>query len=328
MMKTGRSNYPKSHKMTHLSFYSPAIVHHMAALDGQPAPPNSLEAIQASLSAGASVIEIDVNALASDDYLLGHDAELEAETSGRGPVSQCSSEQARSLLIKHREVITPYRAALLSDVVRLFEKSDQATILQIDYKNLKPFSTDEPLYRLIKLIEPLGDRVIVSSGADWQLRRLRKIAAWLNLGLDVELYLAWLPNGEVRDPHDSPKILGAYGYYDDHILATEKSWPTAQYLRDRCENFMGLVPDVSVFYLEHSLIVQSLRDGFNWAETLHQGGIKLDAWTMDVTNPVAVRNLPVLLEAGVDLFTSNTPRALASLLAAHHKNEKSTLSGG
>jgi glycerophosphoryl diester phosphodiesterase len=314
--------------LTHLSFHSPAIVHHMAALDNQQAPPNSLEAIQASLSAGASVIEIDVSALASDDYLLGHDPELEAETSGRGPVIQCSIEQARPLLIKFREVITPCRVALLSDVVHLFENSGHPTILQIDFKNLTPFSNDEPLSRLVKLIEPLGERVIVSSGADWQLRRLRKIAPWLNLGFDVELYLAWLPPGKVRDPGDFPRKLGAYGYYDDHILANEKYWPIAEYLRDRCETFMGLVPDVSVFYLEHILIAQSLRDGFNWAEALHQRGIKLDAWTMDVTNPAAVRNLPVLLEAGVDLFTSNTPRALASLLAAHHKNEKSTLSGG
>ena len=51
----------------------PLIVHHMAALDGSPYPQNSLEAIQACLETGAAFIEIDVTALASDDYLLVHD---------------------------------------------------------------------------------------------------------------------------------------------------------------------------------------------------------------------------------------------------------------
>jgi len=300
--------------MPSLSFDSPSFVHHMAALDNHPAPPNSLEAIQASLAAGAAFIEVDVNALADNDYLLGHEADLEAETSGQGPVIEYPSRQARSLYIKHRGVNTRYPVALLSDVVTLFVNSYHPTYLQLDYKNVIPFSSDEPLYRLIKLIESLGSRVIVSSGADWQLRRLRKIAPWLNLGLDIMWYISWQPANEPRDPRDFPKQLGVYGYYDDHILSTEVHWPVAEYLRDRCESLLRIVPDTGVFYLDHNLVAQSLRDGFNWAEALHQEGIKLDAWTMDVTNPVAVQNLQPLSEAGVDLFTSNTPKALAALL--------------
>ncbi len=297
-----------------LAFKSPAFVHHMAALDNHPAPPNSLEAIQASLEAGAAFIEVDVNALADSDYLLGHEADLEAETSSQGPVIECPSRQARSFFIKHGGVITQYPVALLSDVVSLFLHSNQPTFLQLDYKNVVPFSSDEPLYRLIKLIEPLGSRVIVSSGADWQLRKLRKIAPWLNLGLDIMWYISWQPDNQPRDPRDFPKNLGAYGYYDDHILSTEVHWPTAEYLRDRCESLLRIVPEVCVFYLEHYLIAQSLKDGFNWAEALHQEGIFLDAWTMDVTNPAALKNFRPLFEAGVDMFTSNTPKALASRL--------------
>jgi glycerophosphoryl diester phosphodiesterase len=287
----------------------------MAALDNHPAPPNSLEAIQASLDSHAAFIEIDVNALADDDYLLVHESELEAETSGVGPVIESSSQQARSLYIKHHGVNTPYPAALLSDVVALFEKSSHKAYLQIDYKNVIPFPNDEPLERLIKLIEPLDGRVIVSSGADWQLRKMRKIAPWLNLGLDIMWYISWQPANEPRDRRDFPKLLGAYGYYDDNTLSTELHWPIAEYLRDRCESLIGLVPNVCAFYLEHTLIAQSLKDGLNWAATLHEQGIKLDAWTMDVTNPVAVQNLQPLREAGVDMFTSNTPKALAARLS-------------
>ena len=286
----------------------------MAALDGSQAPPNSLEAVQACLQAGAAFVEVDVTALADQDYLLVHDPVLEAETSGQGPVAGCTAEQARGLYIRQHGENTAYHAALLSDVVRLFQEAGGSARLQLDFKNAIPFASDEPLDRLLGLIAPLGERVIVSSGADWQLRRLRKLAPWLLLGFDIMWYLDWQPAGEARDPREYPKRLGAYGYYDDHLLATEAHWTKAEYLRDRFESLVSLVPDVSVFYVAHGLLAQSLLDGFNWAEALHQRAVRLDAWTLDVTRPEAVETAQRLLRAGVDLFTSNTPRALASRL--------------
>lgn len=286
----------------------------MAALDDQVAPPNSLEAIEACLNAGAAFIEVDVSALAECDYLLVHDDELQSETNGQGAVIECSLEQARQLYYKQNEAVTEYHVPRLSQVVELFQSASTHTRLQLDFKNDRPLTTDEPLHRLVDLIEPLGDRVLVSTGADWQLRKLRHIAPWLLLGFDIMYYIDWEPLDKVRDPRALPKQRGAYGYYDDHPLAQRRIWTIPEYLRDRCESLMGLVPDASVFYLEHNLIAQSLRDGFNWAETLHESGIKLDAWTMDVTDPRAVENLTPLHAAGVDLFTTNTPHALAARL--------------
>lgn len=300
--------------MPRLALPSPTIVHHMGALDSSDAPPNSLEAVQACLDAGARCVEVDVTALAQDDYLLVHDDELEHETNGEGLVADTAPARAKELFLKRDGAVTSYHAALLSDVVKLFQAHGGETLLQLDFKNVIPLKSDEPLERLIELIEPLGSRVLVSSGADWQLRRLRRLAPWLLLGFDSMSYLDWQPEGRARDPRAFPKQRGAYGYYDDHMLATQRIWSVPEYLRDRLESWMGLVPDVSVFYLEHTLITQSLKDGFNWAEPLHARGILLDAWTMDVTDPAACAAAPQLLAAGVDLFTTNTPRALARLL--------------
>lgn len=306
--------------MPPLILNSPMIVHHMAALDNSAAPPNSLEAIAACLAAHAPFIEVDVTALANDDYLLVHDFELESETSGQGQVSDCTPEQARQLYYQDKNNITTFRVALLRDVVRLFQERPGASRLQLDFKNVFPLPSDEPLHRLLNIIEPLGERVVVSSGADWQLRKLRKLAPWLMLGFDIMYYLDWQPPGHPRDPRVPPKHLGAYGYYDDNPLATARHWSTADYLLDRCESLLGLVPDVSVFYIDHTLLTQSLQDGFSWAEPLHTRGIKLDAWTMDVRAanagaPIAAEAVR-LQRAGVDLFTSNTPRALATVLDA------------
>jgi glycerophosphoryl diester phosphodiesterase len=291
----------------------PIIVHHMAALDGKH-PPNSLEAIRACLETGVSFVEIDVTALANDDYLVVHDSVLESETTGAGPVGKATAEQVRSLFIKANGTPTRSRVALLSEVVALFTEYKSPIRLQLDYKDVIPFADDEPLRRLLGLVEPLGEQVMVSSNADWQLRRLGKLAPWLDLGFDIQFYVDWRQPDEPVDPRVPPFRLGAYGYWDDHILATERMLPTAEYLADRCEVLTTQVARVSTFYIDYKLIVQSLVDGFNWAEALHSHGIKLDAWTLDADNPLAVQHARRLLDAGVDQFTTNTPAALRQLL--------------
>jgi glycerophosphoryl diester phosphodiesterase len=287
----------------------PLIVHHMAAPHDL-YPPNSFEAIRACLDQQVAFIEIDITALKADDYLLVHDPVLEHETNGSGQVGETTVESAR--LLKYQA--TNYSVTLLSDVVRAFLDQGGQTRLQLDFKNVLPMTEDEPLRRLVRLIEPLGERAIVSTGADWHLRRLRKLAPWLDLGFDVHFYIDWRSAEEAIDPRIPPFHLGAYGYWDDHILARQRYWPTAGYLAERCNNLVDTVPSISTFYIDHKLIAPSLDNGFNWAEALHARGVKLDAWTLDIGNPQAEINARRLHAAGVDQFTTNTPAALAAWL--------------
>lgn len=293
----------------------PIIVHHMAALDGQ-YPPNSLESIRACLEAGAAFIEIDITALADSDYLLVHDETLESETTGAGPVGQCSKAESDRLFFKNGDgSATSYPVPRLGEVVDLLRQHPEGARVQLDFKNVIPFSDPEPLHRLVRLIEPLGDRVMVSTGADWQLRRLRRLAGWLELGFDIHFYMDLRFPEEPVDPRVPPYRQGVYGYWDDHPLALQRFWTTAEYLAERCEMLTTLVPGVTTFYIDHRLLVQSLDDGFNWAEALHDAGIKLDAWTLDTDDSAAVANARRLLAAGVDQFTTNTPAELAAILA-------------
>ncbi len=301
--------------MTALPLRPPLIVHHMAALDGQSFPPNSLEGVRAALDRGADFIEVDVTALADEDYLLVHDPYLESETTGTGPVAQCTARQASDLRCKVNGAAIDFRVPTLGEVVALFEEHPARTRLQLDFKNVVPFTAEEPLLRLARLIEPLGERVIVSSEADWQLRRLRKLAPWLELGFDIHFYIGWPDTSHPRDPAEYPRQLGAYGYYDDHPLASRRVWPAADYLADRCATLMALLPEASTLYINHRFLAQSLEDGFNWAAALHAAGMKCDAWTLDCGDPAAEANARRLLAAGVDQFTTNTPLALRALLS-------------
>jgi glycerophosphoryl diester phosphodiesterase len=287
---------------------------HKALLDAHNFPPNSLEGVRACLDADVTIVEVDAVALADQDYLLIHDWTLDDETMGSGPTETCTLAQARGLHIRHEGRETMYRVPTLSDVIAAFLQHGGRTQLQIDFKNLIPFPTPEPLERLLRIIEPLGERVLVSSGADWQLRRLRRMAPWLAIGLEVQLHLDWDESTD-RDPRTPPYKRGAYGYYDDSLIAAQRLWPASDYLWDRCQTLIGLVPRVSTFYVNHQLLARSLDDGFNWAEALHEAGIKLDAWTMDVTDATAMTNLPRLLAAGMDQITTNTPLALGQALS-------------
>jgi glycerophosphoryl diester phosphodiesterase len=292
---------------------TPVLVCHKGLMESHAFPPNSLEGVRACLNANMPIVEVDAVALADGDYLLIHDWTLDSETTGSGPTEACTLARARNLRIRHEGRETPYHVPVLSDIVAAFLQHDGNTHLQIDFKNLIPFPTHEPLERLLRIIEPLGERALVSSGADWQLRRLRHMAPWLKIGLEVQLHLDWDDSTD-RDPRVPPYQRGAYGYYDDSLIAAQRIWPATEYLRDRCQALIGLVPRVSTFYMNHHLLARSLNDGFNWAEALHGAGIKLDAWTMDVPNPVAMTNLPRLVAAGVDQITTNTPLALTQAL--------------
>lgn len=290
----------------------PTLIHHMGALDDAPFPRNSLETIRASLDAGAAVIEIDITALSADDYLLVHDPVLESETSGAGPVAACTPAAARALCFKG----TSYAVPLLSDVVALFRERGGKAQLQLDFKDAIPAESDEPMERLLRLIEPLGPRVIVSTGADWQLRRLRRLAAWLTLGFDVQYYMDPFQPDAALNTTLFPRNAGAYGYYDDHPLAAERFQSPAAYLRTRCEGLVQLLPDAYVFYLSYPLVLRGLEDGFNWAEELHRYNILLDVWTLDAHHEGAAAHLRRLCAAGVDFVTTNTPRALQEMLNA------------
>jgi glycerophosphoryl diester phosphodiesterase len=289
----------------------PAVVYHKAMHDDGAHPPNSLAAIAAALDDGAAWIEIDVLPLAYDDYMLVHDFDLASETTGSGFTTAATPEAVRGLHIVHDGHITDHRPPLLSDVVALMASHPGTARLQIDYKFVFPTQDDEPLARLARLIAPLGQRALVSTGADWHLTRLHALGGDFDLGFDIGFYLDARP--EAVDPRLPPHRLGAYGYHDDHPLAAQRMVTTARYLELRCEALHAAVPFARVWYVSHRLITRCLEDGFNMAAWLKARDVLLDAWTIDAGTPGAA-HVPTLADAGVSLFTSNTPRAIAALL--------------
>lgn len=273
------------------------LVCHMAVLSGEH-PPNSLDAIQECVDVGVARLEIDIHSLTGDDYAVFHDRRLERETTGSGAIGSCTPEGIRSARFKaHPET----RPALLSEVIEMARGG--SIELQLDWKDWRLVSP-ERLQALVRLVRPLHEQVIVSTGQDWNLRRLHEADSGLAYGFDPGLYLDHAIEQQPAPP--LPRNIGGYGYRDDHPMAFGRIERPADYLAARMEALTRQAPGAREYFLNYRLVLQMLDDGFNPAEWLHEHGIDANVWTPDYHGPESVRAIERLIGAGVDRITTNT----------------------
>jgi glycerophosphoryl diester phosphodiesterase len=289
----------------------PLLIHH-SANRGDNYPHNSLGGLRHCLEAGARVVEIDINPLRDSDFALLHDDLLEDSTNGSGPVYAITTDQVRSLRYIQRGVVTSECVGLLSEAVSLIQDYVHLQELQLDLKMSAP-STDTVLRRLLRIVEPVKERVRVTSVADWDVRRLRALDADLPLGFDPLLYL------EVENPGEKvpPFRLGAYAYWDDHPLSARRWGTSADYLVARAEALWAQAPANAAWYIRASLLARVIDDGFDWIDYLHARSAWVDAWTLDVEKAGHLELAQQLIAAGIDRITTNdAPRLAAALNGA------------
>lgn len=287
------------------------LIHH-AAHRGLRFPPSSLSGLRNCLDAGGRIIEIDVVPLADGDFALAHDGLLEHFSDGHGPVAAATADQITRLRHRWRGGISAEPVGLLSQAVALARQYPALAELQLDLKPHAPL-TDQVLAALRDRVAVLGDRVRVSSPADWALRRLHALAPQLALGFDPLLYLD-LETGGQRDPGVPPQRCGAYGYWDDHPLAGRVWGSAADYLAARADALWMQMPWAGVWYLRAALLARSLDDGFDWIAWLHARGAEVAAWTLDADRPHHLELARRLAAAGVDRITTNDPERMAAAL--------------
>ena len=287
------------------------LVHHSANRD-HTHPSGSLPALQACLEAGARAVEIDISLLADGEFALLHGPTLERETTGSGPIAALTSEQVRALHHVRRGEITGVGIGLLPEALDLLRQYPGTAELQLD---LKPdvYSSDAVLSRLVASLQPVMDRVRVTSPSDWALRRLHALDPGLALGFDPLLYLE-IDYGEDSDPAVPPFRRGAYGYWDDHPLSTRRWGTAADYLAARADALWIQAPPGAVWYIDAGLLAQALDDGFDWIAYLHDRGVEVDAWTLDAHRPARAALARRLAAQGVDRITTNNAVALSRVL--------------
>jgi glycerophosphoryl diester phosphodiesterase len=287
------------------------LIHHKANRD-HPHPPGTLPALQACLEAGARAIEIDISLLADNQFALLHGPLLEDETNGSGPIGACTAEQVQQLRYLHQGNLTRVAVSLLPEALGLLRQFPGQVELQLD---LKPdaYSSVGILSRLATSLQPVRDRVRVTSPSDWAIRHLHALDSDLALGFDPLLYLE-ADLGEAPEPVEPPFRKGAYGYWDDHPLASRRWGSTADYLVARAEALYAQVPVGVIWYIHAWLLDKALEDGFDWIAYLHARDAQVDAWTLDALHQEHVTLARRLIARGVDRITTNDAPALAQVL--------------
>jgi glycerophosphoryl diester phosphodiesterase len=287
------------------------LIHHMANRDHKH-PPGTLPALKACLEADARAVEIDISLLADSQFALLHGPLLEHETTGSGPIGAYTTEQVRELRHLHHGKVTGVAICFLPEALDLLRQYPGLVELQLD---LKPdvYPSDGVLSRLVASLQPVKDRVRVTSPSDWALRRLRAFDPDLALGFDPLLYLE-ADLGEQREPGVPPFRQGAYGYWDDHPLASRRWGAAAEYLAARAEALYAQVPVGMVWYIHAWLLGKALEDGFDWIAYLHAHDARVDAWTLDAHRPEHLALARRLIAQGVDRITTNNAPALARAL--------------
>jgi glycerophosphoryl diester phosphodiesterase len=248
--------------------------------------PNTLAGIECAIAAGASRIEVDVRMLADDDALLCHDRRL---ADGR-IIRELRAGDASSGLLPR-----------LSQAVARVAGSD--AILQVDLKDETPLDADQA-ERLLHLLAPLSGRVIVGSMFDWSLRTLRAADQAIALGFDPLLYFHYWEKRPADVPF--PRRQGAYGYWDDHSLATAPTVALGEYLAIRLEALRTEVPAMTEIMLHLPTLTRVLDDGVDAVRFFHERGVEVLAWTLDADAEGADAVFARLTSSGVDTLVTNT----------------------
>lgn len=273
-------------------------------------PENSVPAIAECYREAVARVEIDLHMLRDADFLVFHDATVDAATTGTGAVGGFTRQEAASLRLLAAGGVSSERPPLFSEVVALIREQPSPTLMELDLQELPPMPWAR-VEELARLVEPVKDRVVFN-GVDWNLRRLLRVDATLPMSFDPAAYLDWVPEGD-EEEEEMRLPRGAYGYFDAHPLAGARLTPVADYLFDRLGAIARLVPGAREAHLRLLAFEHMLEDGVaDAADIFHRQGLRLDVWTLNAGTPRWRERLARALAAGVDSITSDTPRILAA----------------
>jgi glycerophosphoryl diester phosphodiesterase len=255
--------------------------------------------------------EIDFNLLRDADFLVTRDTRLDSATTGSGPVRLATRQEVAQLQCRWRGQVWEHRPPLLSEVVDLLRAQEAPTLLELDAKDVEPWPYAR-VEELARLVEPVRDRVIFSGRADWNLRRLVQVDSRLRVGFTPTFYLDWVPPNV--QPDELPGEVGAYGYRDRHPLARTRNQAPSDYLWERLNGLLRLVPAACEMHIRLNLFEHMQSDGLgDTTHRLRRAGLRVDVWTLDAGTANWQGRLANAVWAGVDIITTNTAPQLAEV---------------
>ena len=270
-------------------------------------PANSLAAIVECTTAQVARAEIDVQPRRDGGFVVFHDDRLDRSTNGEGALRDRSAAELGAVRLQWRGESTTHGLCDLADALAAIAAAPYPTVFELDLKELEPWPWAR-VEAFARLLEPVRDRVLLGTEADWNLRRILTVDPAIPVSLNPGAYLDWAE----ADDH-AVLARGAYGYLDRHPLAARRTGPIRDYLADRFGGIAGLVPRTRELHLRVAFFERMLDDGVaDAAALIRSAGPAVDVWTLDAGTPAWEARLRRLLAAEVDVVTTNTAPALAA----------------
>jgi glycerophosphoryl diester phosphodiesterase len=237
---------------------------------------------------GASV-EVDLNAHAGGGFAVLHDATLDRETTGQGPVLAARTESLRRLRLRDNDGWPTDQPLMdladLTDLLSATPLHPQA-LLQLDLKTPDTDLTPCHVAGFARAVGPLAGQMILSSDDAAAVARLAAATPGLRTG---------------HDPcHDA-------GVQRLRTRADFTAFGAAA---------LAAAPDAAMIYLAIPLVLAAQAAGADLIAACHAAGRRVDAYTVQRAEPAALPALQRLLSLGVDQITTDDPVGLEAMLQA------------
>jgi len=235
---------------------------------------------------GASV-EVDLVVHGDRGFAVLHDLSVERETTGHGKVAELTANQLRALQLRGVDgVPLDEKVMLLEDLCGLLAEGGlhADALLQLDYKEDWRVLDAAALSTFRAAVTPVARHMIVSSGDAEAVRLLTESTPGIRIGYDP--------------CHD-----GAL----DRLAQTQDF---AGFVRDT----VTASPRAEMIYLAYQLVLEADRLGFDMVGAFHAAGRRIDAYTINKADDVALPKVRRLLELKVDQITTDDPEGLLALV--------------
>jgi len=235
---------------------------------------------------GASV-EVDLVRHASNGFAVLHDETLDRETTGHGPVAEASAEVIRQLRLRDNDgQPTAHPVMILEDLTALLAKGGlhPDALLQLDFKQTLADLTPDNLAGFTQAVAPVQEHMILSSGDAEAVDALARALPRLHVGYDP--------------------------CHDGKLEELMESKDFADFVESALEDS----PRAEMIYLNYALVLFADDNGFDIVKAFHDGGRRIDAYTIQSAGEESADTVERLLDLKVDQITTDDPVGLGRLI--------------
>jgi glycerophosphoryl diester phosphodiesterase len=235
------------------------------------------------LAAGASM-EVDLRLHADYSFVCLHDATLDRETSGTGPVAAATLDQLRRLMLRGEAGPSGEGLIMLEDLAELARRTAAPdALIQLDLKEADGALDGQTVENFRRTLACIAGRCILS-GCDWAaISRLAEAVPAMRRGFDP---CAGDTLEHLRDGIDC---------------------------LDFVESALATAPEAEMIYLDYRIVLAAEEIGIDLVAPFRAAGKAVDAWTLNTDHPAAARSVKRLVALKVDQITTDEPGALQAL---------------